>query len=171
LDHRDLNVAALMQQLRTKRVAEAFNGMLGSAVCGLQRDASIRQRRANLDDDAVITGFHPPERREGAVDHAEVRHLGHALVLVHFHLDDRREDTRHRVVDPDVDGTKRLLEFRGGSLDAVRIRNVALEDQRAATCLFDVVGGTFEPRAATREQADRCTTLRVRPHDGAADAS
>ena len=51
----------------------------------------------------AVARQHAPQRRQRAVDAAQVRHFGHAAIIVRRHLLDRREDRAHRVVDPDVD--------------------------------------------------------------------
>ena len=97
-----------MEQFAPQRIAKTLDGVLGCAIRGLQRNTAIRQRAANLHDDSAITGEHPFERSECAVNVTEVSHLSHALKFRGGHLFDRRKDRRHRIVDPDID----LTEFR-----------------------------------------------------------
>ena len=44
----------VVQQLAAQRLVEALDGVLGAAVRGLQRDAAVGQRRADLDDGAAV---------------------------------------------------------------------------------------------------------------------
>ena len=72
----------LVQQLAAQRLVEPLDGVLGAAVRGLQRDAAVGQRRADLHDRAAVARPHPPQRGHRAVDVAEVGHLGDPLELV-----------------------------------------------------------------------------------------
>ena len=49
-------------QLGAHRRREAVDGVLGPAVGALQRDAAVAERRADLDDGAVVSGPHQLER-------------------------------------------------------------------------------------------------------------
>jgi hypothetical protein len=82
--------------------------VLGCAIRGLQRNAAIRQRAANLHDDTAIAREHPFQRGECAVNVAKVSDFSHTPEFFRRHLLNRRKNRRHRVVDPDID----LTEFR-----------------------------------------------------------
>jgi hypothetical protein len=62
-----------------------------------------------------------------------------------------------------------LFQCRGGRLDAVRIRDVALQYQCASTGGRHVTCCAFEPGTPACEQADTGTSLAEGPCDGAAD--
>ena len=56
--------------------------VLRPAVRALQRDAAVRQRRADLHDRAAVARAHPVQRGLRAVDEPEVAHLGRPLELL-----------------------------------------------------------------------------------------
>ena len=171
LHHRYVHLTAIVQQLRAQRIAETLDRVLGGAVRRLQRDAAIGERRADLHDDAAIARLHPPQRRQRSVDDAEIGDLGDGAVFVRLHLDDGREDARHGVVDPYVDGPELLFE-RGRSLfNCVGVGDIRLQHQRASPGMRDVARRAFEPCAAAGEQPYRCAAARKQARDGAADAS
>jgi hypothetical protein len=58
------------------------------------------------------------------VDDAEVRHLGHAPVLVGGRVGHAGEHRVHGVVDPNVDGTEFRLEVLGRSVDCRGVGHV-----------------------------------------------
>ena len=99
-------------------------------------------------------GTHPFERGKRAVDVAEIAHLRHALELGGRHILDEREDAGHGVIDPHVDRPQFLLDSFGGSLDAVGVRDVALNDDRLASQRFDVALGSFQSFKAPGDEAD-----------------
>src|SRR5688572_865450 len=72
LHHRDPNLLPVVQQFRPERFAETLDRMFGGAVGGLQWNAPVRERRSDLNDDAVIARPHPLQRRQRAMDDAEV---------------------------------------------------------------------------------------------------
>ena len=78
LHHRDLHVAVVVKEFAPKRIAKTLDGVLGCAIGGLQRNAAIRQRAANLHDNSAIAGEHPFQRSERAVNVTEVSHFSHA---------------------------------------------------------------------------------------------
>ena len=59
------------------RRREPGDGVLGAAVCRLQRDAPVRERRADLDDHPPVAPSHPAQGRHRPVDIAQVVGLGH----------------------------------------------------------------------------------------------
>ncbi len=54
LHHRDPHLALVVQQLGADRVGEPADPELGAAVCGLQRDRTVGERRADLHDLAAV---------------------------------------------------------------------------------------------------------------------
>ena len=76
---------------------------------------AVGERGADLNDRPAVARSHTPERRHRPPDRAEVRDLGRAAELVGLDLRDRREDRRHRVVDPDVDRPELLLHAPAAS--------------------------------------------------------
>src|SRR5579884_97055 len=58
LHHGSVNVAVIVQKLSTQRGKKAQYRMLGSAVCGLQRNAAIRQRRAYMHNGSAVPRKH-----------------------------------------------------------------------------------------------------------------
>ena len=106
--HRHVDSAAVVEQLGPQRLGEALERVLGGAVRGLQRDAAVRERRADLDDRAAVARPHPPQRGQRPVDGPQVGDGGGARVLVRVELPRPGVDGGHRVVHPDVDGAELL---------------------------------------------------------------
>ena len=113
-------LAALVQQLGAQRLVEALDGVLGAAVRPLQRDAAVGQGRADLDDRAAVARQHPAQGRPGAVDEAEVGHLGDPLELLGLDVDEPGEHRGEGDVDPDVD--RRRARPRPGRRPCRRLR-------------------------------------------------
>src|SRR5215471_3192728 len=67
LHHRHPAVRPPMQKLATQRLVEALYGMLGPAVGGLERYASVGESRAHLHDGTVVAWEHALEGAHGAV--------------------------------------------------------------------------------------------------------
>ena len=63
----------------------------------------------------------------------QVRHLGRTPELVGPDLGDRREDGRHRVVDPHVDRPEFRLRPVGGRLHLAGVGHVGRDHERAST--------------------------------------
>jgi hypothetical protein len=61
------------------------------ALAALQRDPAVRQSGADLHDRAAVAWQHADQRRPGAIDIAQIRHLGRAAKLVWIDLGKRRE--------------------------------------------------------------------------------
>src|SRR5436190_18698473 len=59
LHHAEMDSRAFMNQLATQRISEASDRMLGSAICGLKRNAAIDQCRPDLDNGSTIVLAHP----------------------------------------------------------------------------------------------------------------
>ena len=162
MDHRQLDVAAVVDQLTAQRIGEAPDARLGAAVRGLQRDAPIRQRRAHLDNVPAVARQHAPQRGHGPIHLAEVRHLGHATELLGRDLLERREDRRHGVVDPDIDRAELFLDPVRGGLDLVGVGHVRGQHQGLAPGRFDILAGSLQavlPGAAACDQPDVRTVL------------
>ncbi len=107
--HAEPHVAAVVQQFRASRVEEATARELRGAVRRLQRYADERERRADVDDRAVIARAHTFERGHRPPHLAEERHFDRAAKIVGCRFEDRRETGCHRVVDPYIDRAELVL--------------------------------------------------------------
>src|SRR5688500_18874901 len=58
MDHRHPDIALIVEQLCTHGLRKSLNGVLGSTICRLQRNAAESQGRANLNDRAMIARGH-----------------------------------------------------------------------------------------------------------------
>ncbi len=116
----------------------------------------------------MVSRQHPLQGRQGAVDHTEVRDLGHPLELFRSHLLDGGEDGHHRVVDPDVDGPEAFFHEAGGPLDRAGIGDVRRDHQRLAARSPDLVSGAFQAVAPPGDEPDARFRSREAPDGGAA---
>ena len=165
LHHGDVHVALVVQQFAAQRLVETLDGVFGAAVRGLQRDAAVGQRGADLHDRAPVAGLHVLQGGHGAVDVAEVADLGHAPVLRRGDLVERGEHGGERDVDPHVDRADVGLDALGGREHLVRVGHVGGDDVRGAAGLLDLRGRTGEALRAPRDEhhgvpAGRQTRLR-----------
>ena len=133
---------------------KSLHRMFGRAIRRLQRDAAVRERRADLHDRAAVARLHPPQRRERSPHVAEVRDLGDAPIVGGGHLHDRRENGEHGVVDPDVDRSERALDFVRGLFDRVFIGNVKRQHDRLAAEFLDLAFRAFQSVFAAGDQSD-----------------
>jgi hypothetical protein len=117
----------------------------------LQRNATISQRAADLNDDAAIARLHAPQRRKRAVNGAEISDIGDTFVLFRLHFFDRRKDRNHRVVYPDVDWPETLFDRDGRGFHGGGIGHIARQHERFASERLDVPRRAFEAIHATRD--------------------
>ena len=145
--------------------------MLARAVGGLERDAAVGQRAADLDDVAAVAREHALERGQRAVDVAEIADLGHALELGGGHVAHEGEDAGHGDVDPDVDRAQLALDPLRGGLHPVGIGHVAGDDDRLAAQRFDVALRALQRLHPAGDEADvRALGFREHAGGGATDA-
>jgi hypothetical protein len=104
------------------------------------------------------------------VNDAEVRHFRRAAEFPRLDLPERREDGRHRDVEPRVDRPEIGLGVVGGLLDRGGVGDVGGKRERAAAACLDLDGGCGEPFLAPGEQSDRCTAVGKRSRQRTADA-
>jgi hypothetical protein len=142
-----------VEQLAAQRVREALDRVLGAAVRCLERDASVRERRAHLDAHAPVARRHSPQRCERAVHVAEIGNLGHPPELGCHRLLDGDEHGDHGVVDPDVDGSEAPLHRPGRRRDLLRTRDIGGHDERLTAGRVDIASGAFEAIPAPGEKA------------------
>lgn len=154
LDDADLHVAPLVEELSADRIDDAVEGVLRSAVRGLNRDAPVGESRAHLHNRATIAGPEAAERGLKAPDRTEVGHVGHASELVRGQLPQGGVDGDHGVVDPDVELSQLLLDLPRGSFELLRVRDVSLDQVRCPPGGFDVLRGAFEASPAPSDQPD-----------------
>jgi len=138
LHHADPDVAVIVDQLAANRLGEALDRVLGGAVGRLQGDATIRQRRANLDDRATVARQHPLQRCQRSVDETEIGHLGDAAVVGGHHLSGGREDGAEGVVNPHVNRAKFLLDGIRGPLHCVGVGHVGRQKEGPSTQELDI---------------------------------
>ena len=162
--------ALVVFELGTQRVGEALDRMLGTAIRRLQRDRAVRERRADLHDDAAVTRTHALQGRHRAPHEAVIGDVGDAAVVVRGHLHDRREDGEHGVVDPDVDRPEARFDFARRTLDGVVIGDVERQHHRFAAVGFDLALRGFESVAPARDERDSCFPFPECARRGAADA-
>src|SRR4051794_12606106 len=151
--------------------SEAADRVLGAAVRGLQRDAAVGEGGADLDDRAAVARAHPLQRGHRAVDLAEVGDLGRAAELLGADLPERRQDRRHRDVDPDVDLAELAGHALGGRLDLLGVGDVRGNRERAAARLADLPRGALERVLVAGEQGDRVAAAGERAGGRAPDAA
>ena len=84
-----MDIAVVVDQFAAKAVRETTQPVLCAAIGGLQRNASISERRSDLDDRAAVSRLHDPERGHRAVNASEIRNFGDALELFRLHLLER----------------------------------------------------------------------------------
>ena len=141
-----------MQELGPHRLGEALDGVLGAAIGGLEGDAAVGERTADLHDRAPVARAHAPQRGHRAPDEAEIGDLGGAAELVGRDLPHRREDRGHRVVDPDVDRPELRLGPLGRGLDLHRVGHVRGDRDRAPTGRDDLAARALEAVLAASQQ-------------------
>lgn len=164
LYHRDVHVAAVVNQFTAERIAEPAQRMLRGTVGGLQGDAAIGEGGTDLHDAPTIARLHPSQGRKRAVNRAQVCHLGHAAEFLRGHLFDRREDADHRVIDPDVDRAQLPLDCFRRRFDLLRVGDVERQDERATTCGFDFTTRGFQSISPTSEQTNVYAAFRKLAH-------
>ena len=126
---RDVDVAALVQQLGAERFVEA---VFGAAVGGLQWNRADTQRRAHLHDRAAVAGAHPAQRCHRAVHTTQVGDLGDAAELVRVDLVERHEYRREGVVDPHVDRPDLAFDTVGHRVDRTGVGHIQFDSSRRA---------------------------------------
>jgi len=94
-----------MQKLAAQRFGESLNRVLGTAVRGLQGNAAVGERRADLDDRPAVPREHAAQGRQSAMHVSQVSHFGDPAELGGRRFLDGRKDGHHSVVDPNVDRT------------------------------------------------------------------
>ena len=171
VDHRDVDVPAVVLDLRDHGLGESLARVLRAAVRRLQRDAAEGERRADLDDRAAVALGHPLQRGARPPDHAVVRDVGRAPVLVRLDVEELRVDRRHRVVDPDVDRPELALRRLRGRLDLVGVGDVGREDERLAAAFLDLGGDALETRLGRGRGARSSRRPREPARGRAADAA
>ena len=164
-----MDVPAVVADLGEDRLGEALARVFRTAVGRLERDPAESQRRADLDDRAAVALGHAPERRAGPPDHAVVRDVGRAPVLVRLDVEELPVDRRHRVVDPDVDRPELVLRRLRSGLDLVGVGNVGRNNEGFAAPLLDLPRRGLEPGVPAGDERDLRTVLREPARGRAAD--
>ena len=113
-----------MNQLAARRLREALDRVLGCAICRLQRDGTISERRTDLYNSAVISRHHPAQRRQCSMHVAEIGHFRHAAKFFRSHVDGRGHHRRHGVVDPDINEAKFGLDASCRALDRIGVSHI-----------------------------------------------
>jgi len=152
LHPRHPDLAAVVEELAAQRLAEAFGGVLGGAVGRLERNRTERQPRSDLDDHAGVPGAHPPQRRQRAVDGAEVGDFGDPADLGGGEFGDRGEHRHHGVVHPHVDRPELALDGRGRRLHLVGVGHIDGHHLRAPARSGDVGCSRGEPIGPAGQQ-------------------
>ena len=122
--HRDMDVQLVVDDLRAEAVGEAADGRLGAAIDRLQRNRTVGQRGADVDDGAAVARPHARQRGHHAMHLAEIGDVGTALDLGGGELADRREHRRHRDVDPGDDRAEFGFRLIRRSLDSIGVGNI-----------------------------------------------
>ena len=130
LHHREPNPAALVLQFAAQGVRESTDGELRSAVRRLQRNRPVAQGRADLEDRALVSTPHVAQGRERAVNLSEIGDLRNPPHFRGSQTGSRREDRRHRVVDPNVDSSPVGHHLRRRRFDGFGIGYVGRDRQR-----------------------------------------
>src|SRR5204863_4251171 len=114
---------------------------------------------------------HPLQRGARAPDHAVVRDVGRAPVLVGLDVEELRVDRGHCVVDPYVDRAELVFSRLRSSLDLVGVGDVGGEDESFSAQLLDLCRRALEPRIAAGQERDSGAVLRKPARSRAADPS
>ena len=125
--------------------------MFRRAVGGLQRNAAVGQRRADLHDRSAIARFHAAECSEGTVDRTKICNVGDALKFLRRHLDRGREHRDHGIVDPNVDRAESILNPCCRGLNLVGIAHIGWNHEGAAAKFFNLLCGSLEARFSAGE--------------------
>ena len=134
--------------------------MLRATISGLQRDTSIRQRGSDLNNRSAIAWSHASQRSHRSVDDSQIRYLCYTLELLGAHLAEWRKHRHHRVVNPDIDWAELTLDCRRGGFNPVVIREIDLDDQRAAAERFHFLARGGKAGLTSGEQADSSPAFR-----------
>jgi hypothetical protein len=70
------------------------------------------------------------------MDTAKVSDFSDAADFISLELMDRREDRRHRIIDPDIQRPERSFHLFDGGVDGGRIGNIKGKDQSVPTESF-----------------------------------
>jgi hypothetical protein len=149
-----VDVDAVVHELAAQRLGEALDRVLRPAVRRLERDAPVRERRADLNDRSAVARRHPPHRRHRPPHVAEVRHLGRAPKLLGRDIEEPREDRGHRVVHPHVDRPELVLDQGCRLLDRLVVRHIERERERLRSTAFHLSARAFEAVLAARDERD-----------------
>ena len=159
VDHCEMDIAVVMNQLASKSVRKTTKPVLCAAISALKRNAAIGERRSDLDDRAVVPRLHHPESGHRAVDASEIRNFGDSLELFRIHLLEWREHRHHRIVDPDVDGTEVVFNFQCCLVHLFVVGDIGRNNQCVAAEPLDVFTRAFEPGVSPGKQGDMRTPL------------
>jgi hypothetical protein len=165
-----LTFRAGVEQLDAHALGEALDGVLGAAVCGLQRDAAEGQRRPDLDDRPAVARLHPLERRPGAVHETQVGHHRDALVLVGLQVVEEGDRAGEGVVDPQLDRPECVLDRIRCPLHRLVAGDIGGEGETAASSGFDLTHGLVEPVLPAGDDGDVPAPFGQFPDRRASDA-
>ena len=155
IDHGDRDLELVVDHFGAQRIDEATNRRFAATIDRLEWHRAVGQGRTDADDGAAIALPHPFERRHHAMHLTEIGYRGAALDLFSGQLRDRREDGRHRDIDPDLDRPELGLDVARRCLDSLGIGHVR-RDRHRAHAIFRVklVRSLVEAIRVPRQQRD-----------------
>ena len=142
-----------MQQFAPQSFMEALDGVLGTAVRGLERNAAIGQRRADVDDRARVAGHHSAKGGHRPVHITQIVHVSDPFVFGCIDVGELGEHRGERHVHPDFDRSERLLGTSRGGLDLIGIGDVGAQNQRLTPGVLDVGSSPGQSSVAARDES------------------
>jgi hypothetical protein len=136
LNGREVNAAAIVNELGSESLRESLDRVFRSTVRRLERDGAIGERGAHLYDHAAVARLHPAKRRQGAVDISQIGHIGDAPEFLRRHIERRGQDRDHRIVDPDIDRPKVPLDGLRRFFHLTVVGHIRGEDECLSAGLF-----------------------------------
>ena len=153
IDHRQMHVELVVDDLATKAVGKASDRRLGAAIDRLQRHRTIGKRRADVDNGAAIAHAHPLQRRHHAVHLSEISDFRSALDLFRGQFGDGGKYRRHRDIHPDIDRPEFRFGTIGGCLHRSGIGDIG-RDRQGAHAHGDVASSAARSsRAGSRDSS------------------
>src|SRR5215472_17028663 len=124
MHHDEPDRTAVMDQLGADGIGKAAHRVFRAAIGRLQRDRPVGERRANIDDGAMVTLTHARQCCHRPVDLAEIGDFSGATKLLRSDPIDWRKYRRHRIVDPNIDRSQLGFDAGGGGLERVGIGDI-----------------------------------------------
>ena len=152
--------SSLSWNFGAKAIGEAADSRLGAAIDRSERNGTIGERRADIDDHATVTHPHSLERGHHPMHLSEIGNARAPLDLRCGEARNRSKNRRHCDIDPHVDGSE--LRFNAGRrrLDLIGIGHVGRNCQRSHAVAANLQSCTFETTRIARKQPELSGMLR-----------